>query len=225
MGAPTDVYVCMSSFPFFFLVGLRVAPQGDSFGELALMYDAPRAVTVVANKPGGARCWAIDRVTFKRILMDSATKKRDLHLGFLRDVPILSTLERYERMTVADALQSRVVDAGEVILREGSDDVNDGFFIIERGEVKCTQAGAGEVSKRLTRGDYFGERALLKGCPRAATVTAVADNTKILSLTKETFQRLLGPLQDILTRNMTIYEHYVNQEEGEATAEEFEGKE
>ena len=125
---------------------------------------------------------------------------------------------------VADALQSRVVDAGEVILREGSEAVDDGFFIIERGEVKCTKAGhSGEVSKRLGRGDYFGERALLKGCPRAATVTACADNTKILSLTKATFQRLLGPLQDILTRNMTVYATYVNQEEGEATGEEEKG--
>ena len=41
---------------------------GGSFGELALMYNAPRAASVVSNSPGVL--WALDRITFRRILMD-----------------------------------------------------------------------------------------------------------------------------------------------------------
>jgi cAMP-dependent protein kinase regulator len=41
---------------------------GGSFGELALMYNAPRAASVVSTSP--AVLWALDRITFRRILMD-----------------------------------------------------------------------------------------------------------------------------------------------------------
>lgn len=41
---------------------------GGSFGELALMYNAPRAASVVSTSPGVL--WALDRITFRRILMD-----------------------------------------------------------------------------------------------------------------------------------------------------------
>ena len=44
---------------------------GGSFGELALMYNAPRAASVVSNMAG--ILWALDRITFRRILMDVIT--------------------------------------------------------------------------------------------------------------------------------------------------------
>ena len=77
-------------------------------------------------------------------------------------------------------------------------DEGDKFYIIRDGEVKCTKVGASEeVSKRLVRGDFFGELALLSDDKRAATVTAVKD-TQVLVLAKKEFDRLLGPLKDIL---------------------------
>lgn len=93
---------------------------------------------------------------------------------------------RYERFTIADALrEARCVRAygyafpvwatirhmqhcmGECRYRSGENAVTEGkegdmFFIIEAGEFAVTKSGVhGEVSKRLTRGDYFGERALI----------------------------------------------------------------
>jgi cAMP-dependent protein kinase regulator len=44
------------------------AGAGGSFGELALMYNAPRAASVVSTSRGVL--WALDRITFRRILMD-----------------------------------------------------------------------------------------------------------------------------------------------------------
>jgi len=41
-------------------------------------------------------------------------------------------------------------------------DAGDNFYLIRSGEVKCTKVGsAEEVSRRLKKGDFFGERALL----------------------------------------------------------------
>src|SRR5271170_6978936 len=64
---------------------------GGSFGELALMYNAPRAASVVSTSPGVL--WALDRITFRRILMAVPTPSpphppppptRNLsHIGYL----------------------------------------------------------------------------------------------------------------------------------------------
>lgn len=55
-------------------------------------------------------------------------------------------------------------------------------------------------------GDYFGEKALLTNDVRAANIIVTSDEAKTLSLDRETFKRLLGPLDDILKRNMGNYE-------------------
>ena len=53
-------------------------------------------------------------------------------------------------------------------------------------------------------GDYFGELALLHDNPRAATVVAHG-RLKCVTLGKNAFTRLLGPVMDILKRNSENY--------------------
>ena len=56
-------------------------------------------------------------------------------------------------------------------------------------------------------GDYFGELALLKNEPRAANVIA-KDSLKVVNLDRQSFMRLLGPLDEILKRNMDSYKKF-----------------
>lgn len=51
-----------------------------------------------------AQSWAIDRESFKRVMMGTTTKKRDKYSDFLGKVDLLSSLTAQERMTIADAL-------------------------------------------------------------------------------------------------------------------------
>jgi hypothetical protein len=51
---------------------LQCSP-GMVFGELALMYDAPRAATVVATSP--VRTWAMDRLTFKQVMFGTTLRR------------------------------------------------------------------------------------------------------------------------------------------------------
>lgn len=57
-------------------------------------------------------------------------------------------------------------------------------------------------------GDYFGELALLKNEPRAANVKAKT-KLKTVTLNRDSFMRLLGPLEDILKRNLSAYMNYM----------------
>ncbi len=56
-------------------------------------------------------------------------------------------------------------------------------------------------------GSYFGELALLKNEPRAANIIATTP-LRVVVLDRHSFKRLLGPMEDILKRNMSVYEQY-----------------
>ena len=174
---------------------------GGSFGELALMYNAPRAATVVSTEKEST-LWALDRVTFRRILMDSAFQRRRMYESFLEEVPLLSTLTLYERSKIADALDTRKFGPGEIIIKEG--DPGEAFFILESGEAEVYKNETGnQVIKEYKKGDYFGELALLDDKPRAASVVAKQGDgeVKVAYLGKQGFQRLLGPVEGIMRRN------------------------
>ena len=178
--------------------------EGDSFGELAIMYNAPRAASCIARTD--VRLWALDRISFKIVAMQTACARRDEHKGFLASVPILSSLSEYEVLTLADALEEQSFEDGAVICKEGDD--GDRFFLIKDGHVVCSKEnptdGTPIVVAQLGKGDYFGEVALLTEKKRQATVQASGD-LKCLSVDRMAFGRCIGPLESVLRRNLDQY--------------------
>uniref|UniRef100_G1MSK2 Cyclic nucleotide-binding domain-containing protein n=1 Tax=Meleagris gallopavo TaxID=9103 RepID=G1MSK2_MELGA len=100
--------------------------EGGSFGELALIYGTPRAATVKAKTD--LKLWGIDRDSYRRILMGSTLRKRKMYEEFLSKVSILESLDKWERLTVADALEPVQFEDGEKIVVQG--EPGDDFFII-----------------------------------------------------------------------------------------------
>ncbi|KAJ1961957.1 hypothetical protein GGI12_002950 [Dipsacomyces acuminosporus] len=185
----------------------KVATVEDSgsFGELALMYNAPRAATVHATS--NATLWALDRITFRRLLMERTSRKRRLYERFLETVPLLKSLEPYERQKIADALESVSYNDGDVIVRQG-DEGND-FYLIEQGTIRVIKADPDGVEREypsLNQGGYFGELALLDNQPRQATLIA-SSRTKCARMSKDAFDRLLGPVINIIRREAGNYPH------------------
>jgi cAMP-dependent protein kinase regulator len=129
--------------------------DGGSFGELALIYGTPRAATIKAKTD--CVLWAIDRDSYRRILMGSVMRKRKMYEEFLEKVQLLQGLDKWERLSVADALEPASFKDGEVIMRQG--DEADCFYLIVEGKAVVTQtnaAGESRVVNELTSGQYFG---------------------------------------------------------------------
>ncbi|XP_072029233.1 cAMP-dependent protein kinase regulatory subunit-like isoform X2 [Amphiura filiformis] len=182
--------------------------EGGSFGELALIYGTPRAATVKAKTD--LKLWGIDRDSYRRILMGSTLRKRKMYEEFLGKVSILSDLDRWERLTVADALEPVQFEDGDKIVVQG--DAGDDFFMIIEGQASVLQRRSEnedfiEVGK-LGPSDYFGEIALLLNRPRAATVIA-RGQLKCVKLDRGRFERVLGPCGEILKRNIQHYNSFV----------------
>ena len=172
-------------------------------------YNAPRAATVRAKTP--CTLFAVDGVTFKVILMNTSLEKRALYDGFLKQVPILSTLTDFEISTISDALVPATYEDGEEIITQGDTDAQ-ALYVVLEGQVECFLSKCGEALEqsigKCERGQYFGEIALLTNRPRACTVRAVS-RAKVLVMERSTFVRVMGPLQDLLMRNMSTYNSYM----------------
>ena len=174
-----------------------------SFGELALMYNMPRSATVKAATQG--TLWAMDRKSFRSIILKSAFKKRKMYEELLESVPMLKSLDSYERMNLADALTPQIYADGDCIMKEG--DEADGLYFIEQGSCRVTITKDNKQAEvaRPGKGRYFGEMALVENKPRSASIYAIG-KVKLAFLERESFERLLGPCLDIMKRNIKTYQ-------------------
>lgn len=181
-------------------VKVHTFKDSGSFGELALMYNCPRNATIIAKSEGSI--WALDQSTFRRIVVGAAARRRQMYESLLENVPMLAQLQAYERMNLADALETKIFEDGECIIREK--DEADCMYFIEDGTVRVTVSDK-EISK-LTKGEYFGELALVLKQPRSASIFACGGEVKCACLNVDAFERLLGPCMDIMKRNVGHYE-------------------
>ena len=114
---------------------LKTYQPGEAFGELALLYNAPRAATITSNED--CTLFKLDRDTFNHIVKDASIRKRDKYEAFLAQVPIFETMEPYERSKLADAFTEQRVTSGEFIIREG--EAGHELFLLQEGTAVATK--------------------------------------------------------------------------------------
>jgi pyruvate,water dikinase len=86
-------------------------------------------------------------------------------------VPLFASMSPRDVEGIAALFKERRFAAGETVTKEGSGAA--AFFVIESGEAAVSIDGRPRTT--LTKGDYFGEVALIDEGARSATVTAVTD--------------------------------------------------
>jgi len=187
---------------------VKECSPGDVFGELALLYNCPRAASVIATD--AAVCWKLDRGTFNAIVKNAAANQRIRHQNFLKSVDLLAELTDADRSQVTDAMKIQKFKIGDTIIKQG--DSGDTLYIVEVGTLvaKATKDGGEEVQvKDYKEGDYFGELALIKDQPRAVSVIATSD-VEVLCLDRVSFEAMLGGLKDMLGKNAEKYVDIMN---------------
>jgi cAMP-dependent protein kinase regulator len=178
---------------------VKTCSDGDVFGELALLYNCPRAADVMAKTT--CICWQLDRDTFNNIVKDAAVKRREKYDQFLQSVTLLSTIDAYERSQIADALKVESYQCGQTIVKQ--DDPGSNFYILETGTLYALKDDA--RVKDYKPGDYFGELALLKNQPRAASIVVSSDTARVLCMTRASFTKMLGTLHELLNSRVNAY--------------------
>jgi CRP-like cAMP-binding protein len=174
-----------------------------SFGELALMYNTPRAASIKASTD--CILWTIDRSCYRGILVYYKFLRNKQYMEFLRNVEIMKrklgsvmSEAELEKMTVA--LERETFEKGEAIIRQGN--TGDHFYIIAEGSVGVFKADSNGKDEKLTSlktGAYFGEMALLKEDTRQASCIA---ETKIICLTlgREDFNDMMGNVDEMMSK-------------------------
>ena len=103
----------------------------------------------------------------------------------MRQVMAFKNLPPANIRNLLDRMETVVVKAGEVIVKQGQR--GDYYYVLTEGEARVTQNI--ELAK-LKGGDSFGEEALLSGVSRNATVTML-DDGQLMRLSKQDFDSLL----------------------------------
>ncbi len=177
-------------------VSLGTLGPGDTFGEIALLEDGDRTATVRAS--GELEALRLDKAIFRAVVQVNPEIKehfeRHLERVALRDLFRLSSafadIDADTLDSLIDALEPLNVGKGEIVVRQGEESTS--MFFVEEGRLRAVwqtdEGSRGDVAY-IRRGDFFGERALILGTPRAVSIEAVTP-AKLLVLEEPDFRRL-----------------------------------
>jgi hypothetical protein len=103
--------------------------------------------------------------------IDASAAVPQVEIQLLRRLPIFAALGAPSLEGIARNLEPVTVARGTVVIKEG--ERGDRYYAVADGELAISRDG--EPLQTVTRGDAFGEIALIRDLPRQATVTAVTD--------------------------------------------------
>jgi CRP/FNR family transcriptional regulator len=122
----------------------------------------------------------------------ASTVESPFAIDALRRCALFTKVSDEAIVAIARSLKVRRFRRGETIFHQG--DPGDSLFIIESGAVKIVlpspEGEEGAIIATLTRGDFFGELALLDGAPHSATAVAL-EPAEMLVMRREPFERLI----------------------------------
>ena len=194
--------------------------KGSTFGELALLYNTPRAASVQALSH--LKVYKIDQLTFRSLLTSNELKDRNNIISLVSKVDVFNELDDSKIHKLVDAFTTVQFTAGERIMNKG--DVGNVLYIVKSGSVKLEDIGHGNSKfedQIFNVGMSFGERALTTGDTRSANVTALTDDTSLLAISKNVLEEILGPLDQAChnssfakyLRSIPLFDECMEQEE------------
>jgi ABC-type lipoprotein export system ATPase subunit len=171
---------------------------GNYFGEMALLGNGIRMATVKAASDSEIKVAVVDNEVFAALIEESKHLREELNdivqqRMTANQVKALSTFNLSDLAELVHGLEPRTYEAGQEIIRQG--ELGESFFIMEDGTVEVfVRQGNTEVRiNHLTKGQYFGEMALMGNRRRNATVRVSQDApARLFELGIEEFERLVS---------------------------------
>ncbi len=178
---------------------------GEWFGEAAFLDSTTRTATVRASER--VKVLWLDAFVFVSLLelhpeireaFGDQTQIQTLH-RFLRTHAAFENLSLEAATAMFPVLELVASAPGTVVVRQG--DPGGAMYFVEEGrlEVSIGEDSESRVTGFLRTGDIFGERSLVTGEPRAATVRAISD-VRLLKLDQKDFSDLSARFDGLASR-------------------------
>lgn len=112
----------------------------------------------------------------------------------LADVEPFSKLDPEARAAIAERLQLRSIERGEILVRQG--EYSDSLYVVVTGRFSVCVAGIDAPIAEIASGQPVGEIAFFAGGPRTATVRAERDSV-VFALSRPDFEALAERLPEL----------------------------
>lgn len=105
----------------------RKIKPGDSFGELALLYNAPRSASIKTLED--CSFWAVDRVSFRNTIEELTNNSYQENRKFIEDIKFFKNLTEDQKDGIAGVLSTQKFAKDQNVVSEG--DPGSSYYIIK----------------------------------------------------------------------------------------------
>jgi cGMP-dependent protein kinase len=177
----------------------RNLEKGDMFGELALLYNAPRSASIKAI--ADTSFWALDRYSFRAVVDKISSQNCESNLNFLNKIKFFDAFSQQQKNDLTSYVIIEKYLPEQAIVNKG--DAANSYYVIKEGTVECWDDD--KFIRDLHEGDAFGEQALYQSSTRALSVKAKTKTT-CLVLSRDTLTKVLGAdIETIINKNSCLW--------------------
>jgi len=126
-------------------------------------------------------------------------------------VKLFQSLNNREIEEAAEKLEMVSFKDGDYVIKQGEQGSD--FFMVDQGE--CAVEVNGHVVFKYTRGGHFGERALLRDEPRAASIKVISEKLVCFRMSQTAFKKIMM-MRIIALRKVKLFQSLNNREIEEA---------
>jgi hypothetical protein len=194
-GSFPDIVDCFVNHPFYF--NRSKIPEGKNWDEV--IADLPENEKIISILSSTFEPHAFFVTTLLKSEVYKVLKFSDITKNLIKSImidnahfPLFSGLKILDISKIVQLLQLVSFDKDEIVVYEGSD--GDSMYFIAEGDVLVYNQ---HIQMQLTKGDLFGEIAILKKVPRTATVKALSE-CKVLELKANDLKNLIKTKPELL---------------------------
>lgn len=174
---------------------VAILEAGMSFGESVLVQNVARSTSAITLEQ--TLLWGLERETFKKIVTQINAANFEENISFVEKTSVFKDLTRNQKEALVESASLLDFPEGSYIIKEGES--GNLLYIIKEGSALCTRGGK-EICK-FSKGECFGEQALLFETKRLATISAI-DYVKCMGISRENLVKVLGnDLQALIYKN------------------------